>query len=254
MSQQPDAPSPWAAPQPQHGDAVAPPPSAHGQPQGAPVPPPPYGAPQGYPPLWAAPVPPRRSLKPWLIGGAGALVLVLAGGGALARLAYDKVSGPGTHKLAPPREFQGLSRSGNEQREQALRDDMAAQLDELTGVRGRFTPVAAVYGTAPHQFAVWGGYGRIPDAARNPDSGLDGVTAGGAGLLGTRRTMDPGPLGGSLRCAPLEVGVRTIGVCAWSDGSTVVMVLDGTGPDGGDLEATAERIRAFRSLAEVDDQ
>ncbi|WP_055588369.1 hypothetical protein [Peterkaempfera griseoplana] len=178
------------------------------------------------------------------------LALVLAGGGSFAYWAYDKVSGAGSYRLLPPAEFQGLSRSGNEQHEQVLKDALAKQWEQNRDTRGKFTPMAAVYGTAPRQFTVWGGSGRIAGSAEGPDQGLDAAARGGV-LLGTRRTMDPGPLGGTLKCAPVEVQTRTVGICAWSDSSTVVMVLDASGPDGGDLEATAERIRAYRSLTEI---
>lgn len=260
MSQQPGPADPWAAPQqpqqpaPQTNGAPFPPPA---QPYGAApqppygAPPPPYGAPQGYPPIWAPPAPPRRSRKPWIIGGAVALSLVLGGGGVFAYLMYDKVSSLGTRKVVPPAEFQGQSRAGHAATEENLRASMGRAFADNPHVRGALTPVAAVYGGGDGrgEFIMWGAYGKILDPGSEADQAFDAMARTGY-QVGARSAYDPGPLGGTLRCATVGKGGRTWAHCIWADGSSVVIVLDGSSPTA-DLAATAARTRAFRTAAEV---
>jgi len=79
----------------------------------------------------------------------------------------------------------------------------------------------------------------------------NGVAAGGSSVGASARrgivSVDPGPLGGSMRCGVVTVVTRDIAVCGWGDRSAVAasLLLDPT-----TVDEAAELTRDFRAAAE----
>jgi hypothetical protein len=208
-----------------------------------------YGDAAGQP--WGYPAPAQRqSRKPLLIGCGVAAALLLALGGTAAYLVYDRVSSLGTHRLVPPDEFKGMSRTGNEATEQEILRDLATSWNDNPATKGKITPAVAVYGSETRgRFIFGGGYGKVADADSEMDQLFEGLGDGGTSL-GARKSYDPGPLGGKLECAPLTGDRLSYGFCGWSDGSSVAFVMH-SAQTSFDLDAVAADVREFRGIAEV---
>ncbi|MBV6701349.1 hypothetical protein KV557_30270 [Kitasatospora aureofaciens] len=257
----------------------APPPPA-GQPYGAaPVPPqtpppgypapaqaPGYPAPDqagypgydqagGYPAygMYAPPPPPRKSHKTlWIVLGVVFGVLVL-GGGALAYFVFDLTSNAGTQKIVMPATFKDLKKNDDPATTQKIEDELTAEIGKGDG-NWKPTGVAGVYQDAQSepQLVAVGVYGKVLLPKQELDQMFTGFTSSGP-KLDSRHAVDAGPKGGTMECANATDSDTKMGICAWADNSSVVMVLkvatDDTPPDLDKLAADARDLRAVAEVA-----
>ncbi|MER6396205.1 hypothetical protein ABT263_09090 [Kitasatospora sp. NPDC001603] len=260
----------------------APPPPA-GQPQGgAPVPPqpgygatpppppaeqawgavPPQGTPPGFPPAEGqpgypgygayAPVPPRKSRKTlWILLGVFVGVLALIGGG-LAYFVFDVTSNAGTQKIVLPATFKDLTKDTDNEIADAMEKEITSEFGKGDGAWNP-TGVSAVYQDSSEepQLIVVGGYGKVLLPKQELDAMFKGFSSGGPAVT-DRHAVDAGSKGGTMECAKATQSGTDLGICAWADNSTLVLLMqapeDGKAPD---LEKLAADARDLRAVAEV---
>ncbi|MER5354248.1 hypothetical protein ABT093_28435 [Kitasatospora sp. NPDC002551] len=248
----PQAPPPYGAPAPQPYGAPAPQPYGAVPPQpGVPGPP---GAP-GYPAYGAFPAapPPRRSRRTLgILIGVFVLVLALIGG-AVAYFVFDVTSNAGTQKVVLPTTFNGLSRDENNEVARQMEDAITAQLGKGDGGWNP-TGVSAVYQDATEEpkLVVLGAYGKVLAPKTELNAMFKGLQSDGT-TVSDRHPVDPGPKGGSMECGTASQEGTDLGVCAWSDSSSLVMVMSPPAEAGGrpDLDKLASDTRALRAVAEI---
>lgn len=235
-------------------------------PYGAPVPPQaPYGQPgqpgypapdqAGYPGYGAyAPVPPpRKSRKTlWIVLGTLGAVLLL-GGGTLGYFAWNVASNAGTQKVVLPATFKDLTLSSDSAVTAAMEKAMT---DSLGKGDGNWKPVgvAGLYENAqsePQLIAV-GAYGKVLMPKQELDQAFKGA-AGAGTKVNDRRTVDAGPKGGTMECGVMVEADGNVGMCAWADSSSLVIVMRMPDENGGqpDLDKLAGETRDLRAVAEV---
>ncbi|WP_031075611.1 hypothetical protein [Streptomyces sp. NRRL WC-3742] len=257
--------NPYGAPQ-QPGYPAGTPQPGHGAPQpgyGEPQPQPGYpgapGAPgaEAYPGYGGAyaPVPPQKKSRKglWIALGIGGAV-VLLGGGGVAYFAYDAVSNAGTQKVVLPAAFKDMKRNDDSPVTAAMEKAMT---DSLGKGDGNWSPtgVAALYEDAQSQpkMIVAGAYGKILNPKDQLNQAFDGVAAKGSTIEG-RHSVDAGPKGGDMECGTLvENGDTKIGICAWADTSSLVMVMNTDAENGvnPNLDTLAADTRDLRATAEI---
>ncbi|MFI2608589.1 hypothetical protein [Kitasatospora sp. NPDC018619] len=232
------------------------------QPYGAPVPPQaPYGQPgqpgpdqAGYPgyAAYAPAPPPRKSRRTlWIVLGTIGAVLLL-GGGTLAYFAWNVASNAGTQKVVLPATFKDLSISSDNAVTAAMEKAMT---DSLGKGDGNWKPVgvAGLYENAqkePQLIAV-GAYGKILLPKEELDQAFKGASGGGTKIT-DRHAVDAGPKGGTMECGVMDEADGKVGLCAWADSSSLVVVM--RVPDEGaqpDLDKLAAEARDLRAVAEV---
>ncbi|MFJ2188130.1 hypothetical protein ACIOJE_09210 [Kitasatospora sp. NPDC087861] len=236
----------------------APPPAAPGYggipPQGPPPGYPPAGEPGAYPGYGAyAPVPPpRKSRKTlWTVLGVVGGVLLL-GGGTLAYLVYDVTSNAGTEKIVLPATFKELTKNTDPQVTDSIEKELTSGFGKGDG-NWKPTGVGALYQDAQSQpqLVAVGAYGKVLAPKQELDQAFTGITASGPKLSG-RHAVDAGPKGGTMECAVAADNDTTMGLCAWADNSSIVIVMkvvdSGTQPD---LDKLAADSRDLRAVAEV---
>ncbi|MQS12226.1 hypothetical protein F7Q99_07935 [Streptomyces kaniharaensis] len=248
------APPPPAGP-PAYGPAPVPPQTpppgyaAAGQPPGYPAP-----DQAGYPGygMYAPVPPPRKSRKTlWIVLGVVFGVLAL-GGGALAYFVFDLTSNAGTQKIVMPPTFKDLKRNDDPGITKKIEDELTSSIGKGDG-NWKPTGVAAVYQDAQSepQLVSVGVYGKVLLPKQELDQMFNGFSSSGP-KLSDRHAVDAGPKGGTMECATANDDDTKMGVCAWADNSSVVMVLKA--PDGDtpvDLDKLAADARDLRAVAEV---
>lgn len=253
--------NPYGAPQQPGHPAGAPQPGYPAQPgYDAPQPQPGYpGAPggeayPGYGGAYAPVPPPKKSRKGLWIGlGIGAAVVVLGGGG-VAYFAYDAVSNAGTQKVVLPADFKDAKRNDDSPVTAAMEKAMT---DSLGKGDGNWSPtgVAGLYedADAKPKMIVAGAYGKILNPKQQLDQAFDGVASKGS-TINDRHSVDAGPKGGNMECGTLvEGGDTKIGICAWADTSSLVMVMNADAENGvaPNLDKLATDTRDLRAIAEI---
>ncbi|GAA1413189.1 hypothetical protein GCM10009639_65920 [Kitasatospora putterlickiae] len=261
--------NPYGAPPP-------PPPGGQpygGQPYGAqphpgpPAPaqaPPPYGAvppqpgqplPPGYAPYGAFPAapPPRRSRRTLgVLIGVFVLVLALIGG-AVAYFVFDITSNAGTQKIVLPATFNGLTRDENNEVARQMEEAITSELGKGDG-SWHPTGVSAVYQDSAEdpKLVVLGGYGKVLAPKTELNAMFKGLQSDGT-TVSDRHPVDPGPKGGSMDCGVATQEGTDLGVCAWADSSSLVLVMSPPPEEGGrpDLDRLAADTRALRAAAEL---
>ncbi|MFF7458975.1 hypothetical protein [Kitasatospora sp. NPDC008115] len=250
----------------------APPPPPGGQPYGGqpyggqpapPQTPPPFGAvppqtgppgPPGYAPYGAFPAapPPRRRRTLGILVGVFVLVLVLIGG-AVAYFVFDITSNAGTQKIVLPATFNGLTSDENNEVARQMEEAITAELGKGDG-SWRPTGVSAVYQDSAEdpRLVVLGGYGKVLAPKTELDAMFKGLQSDGT-RVGDRHPVDPGPKGGSMDCGVASQDGTDLGVCAWADSSSLVLVMSPPAEEGGrpDLDQLAADTRALRAVAEI---
>lgn len=237
--QPPGAQEPYGLPQygqPSYGQqpGYAPPPYGR-QPPGYQQP----GAFQPYVPGYGAGPPPRKSWlrRFWpLLAGVVAVLVVLGVIGAVVD--SDKNSGS-NHTLSAPAQSGSYAKQTG-----ALADRVSASAS--TSLKGQFGQndlrigVYSPSGSTEPEF-VFLGVQSNKLADKSPDATIDSFMTGAK--VANPSTVDPGPLGGKMRCGSSTVGQVT---CAWADhntlGALVFVTLQGS---------SAEDVaRTFRNDAE----
>ncbi|MFG3049370.1 hypothetical protein ACGFZP_00250 [Kitasatospora sp. NPDC048239] len=258
---QPPAGQPYGAPPPpQPGYGAVPPqpaaPAYGAVPPQAPPPgyPAPGGGQPGYPGYGAyAPAPPpRKSRKTlWILIGVLVGVLALIGG-LLAYFVFDVTSNAGTQKIVLPAQFKDLSRDENSEIAKKLEEDITSEFGKGDGAWNP-TGVSAVYQDrdSEPQLIVVGGYGKVLLPKQEMDAMFKGVSSSGPSIT-DRHSVDAGSKGGTMECAKATEDGSEIGLCAWADNSSLVMLMrapqEGKSPD---LSALAAEARDLRAISEV---
>ncbi|GAA2085646.1 hypothetical protein GCM10009759_05600 [Kitasatospora saccharophila] len=226
----------YGYPQPQQpqqswGGAALPP---QGYPAGAP------GYPAGYP------APPQKSSRKGLwITLSIVSAVILAGAGVVGYLAYDTVSKTGKYKLVLPANFQGMSSEAGADTAQGLADSIKKDSDLVMD-----GTVAALYTTDDQSRLVVaaGGYGKITRPEAQVDAQFKQMEEEGD-TVSQKKSVDAGPLGGTMSCAVVTSSDTELNVCAWADYSTLVIVLE----QGDDitLDKVAADSRELRQTSEI---
>ncbi|MFJ3215258.1 hypothetical protein ACIPLC_04975 [Kitasatospora sp. NPDC086801] len=236
----------------------APPPTAPGYggipPQSPPPGYPPVGEPGAYPGYGAyPPVPPQRKSRKTLwtvLGVVGAVVLL--GGGALAYFVYDMASTAGTQKIVLPATFKDMKKSDDPEVADTMEKELASSFGKGDG-NWSPTGVGALYQNAQSepQLVAVGAYGKVLAPKQELNQAFQGITTSGQ-KLSDRHVVDAGTKGGAMECAVAVDSETTMGICAWADNSSIVMVMQaveqGTQPD---LDKLAADTRDLRAVAEV---
>ncbi|MBD0690944.1 hypothetical protein [Streptomyces sp. CBMA123] len=253
--------NPYGQP-PQPGYPATPPPAAPGY-DGVPpqTPPPGYPAPAGpeaagYPGYGGyAPVPPPRKSRRtlWIVLGTVAAVILL-GGGTLAYFVWNATSNAGTQKIVLPATFKDLSRNDDSEVTSAMEKAMTDSLGQGDG-NWKPTGVAGMYQNAQSdpQILVAGAYGKVLLPKQELDQAFNGVGGKGGATVTDRHTVDAGPKGGTMECGVMTESDSKVGMCAWADSSSLVIVMQMPGDGGGqpDLDKLASDTRDLRAVAEV---
>ncbi|MFB7944945.1 hypothetical protein ACFC6L_08480 [Kitasatospora phosalacinea] len=241
-----------AAPQPGYGYPQQQP----QQPWGGAVPPQqgyPAGAPAGYPAggFPGYPAPPQKSRKGLWITLSIVAAVILAGVGVIGYFAYDTVSKTGKYKLVLPATFQDMGSEAGAEEAQQLADEMKRDAASDPDALEMDGTVAAFYVAEDQGRAVIvaGGYGKVTRPEFQVDQQFKQLQQEGDTVSG-RKSMDAGPLGGTMSCALVTNSDTELNVCVWADYSTVVIVMEGN-QDGTTLDKVAADARELRQTAEV---
>ncbi len=218
------------------GYAAAPPGHAGpppGQPYGPPVPghqpghpgaqyqvPPYAGAPGGYPQR------PRRRSGRLVIGLVIGLAVLLVGGVATAVVLVGRIGhanhptaagsrASGAISFTAPARIGSLTRASDQSEVDPMRQAMRSA--------GIADPFAVVYedSAAPgHSAIAWGGTGSAFGTAGSVAQ-LDAFFGSsarqiGTGTVGSRTDADPGAVGGTAQCAPVDGTGLSMSICAWA--------------------------------------
>ncbi|BAJ28437.1 MULTISPECIES: hypothetical protein [Kitasatospora] len=219
---------------------------------GAPVPQQGYpaGAP-GFPPGY--PAPPKKSRKGLWITLSIVSAVILGGGGVVAYLAYDTVAKTGKYKVALPAKFQDMSSEAGADAAQQMADQMkqdaAADPDSLQPEK----TVAALYRSEDESriLIAAGGYGKVSRPSKQVDEQFKSMEKEGD-TVSQRKTVDAGPLGGSMDCALVksaDSSTPDLSVCVWADYSSVMMVMEQAEQAG--VDKIAADTRELRQISEV---
>ncbi|HEX2772334.1 MAG TPA: hypothetical protein VHN18_07870, partial [Micromonosporaceae bacterium] len=109
--------------------------------------------------------------------------------------------------------------------------ELQALADELVATIKRNVPeatdtVGAFYGSPAkkNMIMVAGASGRVSDPAGQLDRAMREMAAGGLAVRHTA-SAEPGPLGGVAKCGDATADGVPMGVCAWSDRGSLVLVV-----------------------------
>ncbi|MFJ9697961.1 hypothetical protein [Kitasatospora sp. NPDC101183] len=244
--------NPYGAPQqpgypaqPGYGAAQQPPAGYPGAPGGEAYP--------GYGGAYAPMPPQKKSRKGLWITLAAVGAVVVLGGGAVAYFAYDVVSSAGTQKIVLPADFKDMKRNDDSPVTAAMEKAMTDSLGKGDG-NWQPTGVAGLYQDAQSQpqLIVAGAYGKILNPKQQLDEAFNGVASKGS-TISDRHSVDAGPKGGDMECGTLVEADSKIGICAWADTSSLVMVMkmDPEGNATPDINKLAADTRDLRATSEV---
>ncbi|WP_030273977.1 hypothetical protein [Streptomyces sp. NRRL B-24484] len=195
-------------------------------------------------PFLAVPVPqePPRRLRRWLLAGAAAVVLVLAGAGYATA---DRFAAIGAYRFVTPAQFNGIPVDTDSPLMQRVRSDASSGTSDRTSF-------AATYGTPSSGYVMVIGYEHHDFV---PSWSVDRAIARAAATqhVPEMHSVEPGPRGGAMKCG-IQRSDDLVGptgaLCVWADGSMQAMFSEfGTGRSL-DPARVEEDARAFRLLAE----
>jgi hypothetical protein len=223
-------------------------------PAAAPVPTPQYGQPAGYQqgyqqtPSFVTPPAQRRGSGGMiaLIAGSAVLLLILltVGGVVLLRSGDDDPGPSAANTPAPASAAPPASSAPAANAEYPARIDLPATVAGLTKIVGNATldqtandtalqiktatnadsAVAAYYapgGDLTRTVGLFGATGRIT----NPKGELEDAFTSDDLVVTGEQDVDPGPLGGYMKCGNTVSGGQALTVCGWSDGGSVMMAI-----------------------------
>ncbi|MFD9127974.1 hypothetical protein [Kitasatospora sp. NPDC059571] len=199
----------------------------------------------GAAPFETVPVPEHPPRRPgrWLLAGAGALVLVLAGAGYATA---DRFAALGAYRFVTPEQFNGVPADTDNPLVKRVHSDAAT---------GGADPesFAATYGAPSTGYVMVIGYQRhdfVP--SWSVDRVIERVSAT-QGISLEMHAADPGPRGGAMKCAVQgadQFGRAAGAVCVWADGSMQASFSEFGTARSLDLAQVEADARAFRLLAE----
>jgi hypothetical protein len=210
--------------------------------------PPAYQA-SGYPqqtPSFVTPPAPRRGsggMIALIAGSAVLLLILLTVGGVILLRSGDDEPTPGGTAAAPassgpassapaeaaeypaqivlPDNVAGLTKVvGNATLDQVANETAA----EVKTAANADSAVAAYYapgGDLTRIVGLFGATGRIPDPKAELDEALSGEDLVVTGL----QSVDPGPLGGYMKCGNTASNGQALTVCGWGDGGSLMMAI-----------------------------
>lgn len=240
-----------------------------GEPQMPPPEPlPPYwsGPQPAYPAgQWPAPPPRRTPVWAWLLIAAAVVVVGLGVVGFVARggdsASPKDAAGTGGRTLRAPARVGDYTTVTSVDREQ-LADQFRGQLGPIGWSDAVNHAEIGLYGRSEVPKILFIGFelADVPDLRNQvADEGVrasveqfsEGIS-GGAGRVGGSvssavHSVDPGPLGGFMRCGGVLASGQEVGVCAWGDRSAMAMTI--VLNPGSDAE-TARLTVALRAAAE----
>lgn len=165
----------------------------------------------------------RRRSRPLLALLAILLVLAVGAGTAAVILRVGPLDDAAPTRLAAPDTLAG--------RPKITDGELQALADELVTTIRRNVPeatdtVGAFYGNPAKKDMIMlaGASGRVSDPAGQLDRALREMAAGGLAVRAAA-DADPGPLGGVARCGDATADGVPMGVCAWSDRGSLVLVV-----------------------------
>lgn len=215
-------------------------PPAYGPAYGAPQPPPPaYGPAYGQPPVPSFVTPPQPSggnrggMLALVIGGIVILLVLVGVGTALVLRSGDdeptvsppvasgspsaSASGEYPARIDLPQTVAGLTKIDDPQLNKTA-NDTALQIKTATNADSAVAAYYAPNSDLTKAVGLVGATGRITD----PEGELDDAFSGSLTVTGTS-DVDPGPLGGLMRCGNTVNSGQALSVCGWADGGSLML-------------------------------